>query len=213
MADSLRFDTGSTEFSEVQDDFFARAEADISVPIRVIKPFTVIKDDTRTNTLITEERYEIADIEDACERDRIGLTTNFHRSFPYPDNEKFALQTIVMGSLEHEIEVLYPNEIVRDPDFQSFASPYLEYSARIHAEGKRLKFNTRVTPFREVVDHDGIERYYKDARRLYDRRHNRFKVHGYDKLPATGGYGEDFIPAALLLAALTTVIVSGLIYG
>jgi len=217
MADSLRFDIGSTEFSEVQEDFFARAKEDISVPLKVIKPFTVIKDDTRTNTLITEERYEIVDLEDAYEKDRIRVTTNFHRGFPYPDDERFQLQTTAMGSLEHDIEILYPNDIDWNPCSESIANPCFEFSAKICAEGRRLESHTRVTALREVVDHDGIEQYNNDASRLYGRRHNRFKVHGYDRLPATGRGEYSILRTAVtsLLEALAiaSVIVIVFVHG
>ena len=214
MADNLRFDVGSTEFSEVQDDFFARAEEDISVPLKVIKPFTVIKDDTGTNTLITEERYEIADFEDAYEKDRIRVTTNFHRGFPYPDDERFELQTTAMGSLEHDIEILYPNDINCNSYSESFANPCFEFSAKIRIVDRRLKSHTRVTALREVVDHDGIEQYNHDTRRLYARRHNRFKVHGYGKAPTASKHMDSILrtAVALLLEALAIAIVGVMVF-
>jgi len=176
MADKVRSYIGSTEFREVEDDFYERATEDIDIELKVIRPFTIMKDDTETNTLITEEAYEIADMENIYEYGKVRVTTNFHRGFPYPDDEKFELQTTAMGSLKHDIEVLYPYDIDRQSDSLSFANPYFEYNTKFRSEDRKLNFNTRVTPLREVVDHDGVEQYYSDARRLYSRRNNRFKV-------------------------------------
>ena len=176
MADKVRVYIGSTECREVQGDYFKRAKEDIDVDLKVIRSFTVIKDDTETNTLITEEAYEIADMENVYENGKVSVTTNFHRSFPYPDDKKFELQTTAIGSLEHDIEVLYPYDIDRQSSSVGFANPYFEYDAKIRSEGRSLHYNTQVTPLREVVDHHGIEQYESHARRLYRRRDNRFKV-------------------------------------
>lgn len=184
MADKVRVYIGSTECREVQGDYFKRAKEDIDVDLKVIRSFTVIKDDTETNTLITEEAYEIADMENVYENGKVSVTTNFHRSFPYPDDKKFELQTTAIGSLEHDIEVLYPYDIDRQSSSVGFANPYFEYDAKIHSEGRSLHYNTRVTPLREVVDHHGIEQYESHARRLYRRRDNRFKVRKGDRAQA-----------------------------
>jgi hypothetical protein len=208
LADRERFYIGSTEFSEVRDDYLGRAEDDINVPLKIIKPFTVTKDDALTNTLITEERYEITDIYSLCEKDELRITTNFHRALPYPGDKKFELQITAMGSVEHEIEVFYPYDIDRRTVSRTLANPCFEYSATIRAEGRRLKFHTRVTTFREVVDHDDIEQYDNDARRLYCRRDNRFRVWTQDRAPA--GNSKDSIPGeltALLLWLLALGIV------
>ena len=186
MADKQRFYIGSTEMREVQNDYFERAEADINVGLKVLKPFAVVKDDLETNTLITEEVYEITDLENVDENSKVRVTTNFHRSFPYPYDERFELQTTAMGSLVHEIEVLFPGDIDSEFRSHSIANPCFEYSNIIRAEGRSLKINTRVNQLREVVDHDEIEQYYIDARCLYDRRHNRFKVHRNSKVASTG---------------------------
>jgi hypothetical protein len=175
IADRERYYIGSTEIREVQDDYFERAEADINVELKQIRPFAVVKDNLQTNTLITEEVYELTDLEDFDGKGKIEVTTNFHRSFPYPDDEKFELQMTARGRLEHDIEVLFPYDIDRESSSLSFANAYFEYDAKIRSEGQSLKYNTRVTPFREVVDHHGIEQYYNHAMRLYRRRDNRFK--------------------------------------
>jgi hypothetical protein len=138
------------------------------------------------------------------EDDEVFVTTNFHRGFPYPDDEKFQLQISADGELEHYIEVLYPSEIPEEQRSRKVSNPYFKYHKEIWSEAKVLHLYTRVTPLREVVDHADIGEYESAARQLYHRRYSKFP---YPSI-ATGSTICEAVAALLLLAALIATIIA-----
>ena len=69
---------------------------------------------------------------------------------------------------------------------------------------------TRVTPLREVVDHDGIEQYYKDARRLFRRCDNHFSLRVKDKALTVNSEApvpKDLTPLWLCLPGLALALI------
>jgi hypothetical protein len=207
QADKMRYYIASNETREVQQDYFDRAQEDISLYLAVIRPFTVIKDDTDRNLLITEEYYQVTDMDGGYAEDDVEVTTNFHRGFPYADDDNFELQLNAEGGLEHFIEILYPAEIDEKPGCRSFSNPYFSYCNKVWSEGKVLNFHTQVTPLQEVVDHAGITQYHHDARYMYRRRHNIFPRRHDD-----GSTIWESIGAVLLLCALLAAIIGLLLF-
>jgi len=203
-ADRVRSYIASSETADVQKNYFERAEEDCGEKLLTVKPFTVVKDDADTNLLVTEEQYEITSINPDYEDDKIYVTTNFHRGFPYPDDEKFQLQISADGELEHYIEVLYPSEISEEKHSKKVSNPYFKYQKEVWSEDKVLHLYTRVTPLREVVDHADIEKYDSAARQLYRRRHSTFP---YQSITA-GSTICEAMATLLLLAALIAAIIA-----
>jgi len=203
-ADRIRSYIASSEITDVQKDYFERAEGDYELELLTVKPFTVVKDDANTNLLITEEQYEITNMDPDHEDDEVSVTTNFHRSFPYPDDDKFQLQLSADGELEHYIEVLYPSEISEEQRSKKVSNPYFKYHKEVWSEGKVLHLYTRVTPLREVVDHADIGKYESATRQLYHRRHSKFPYQSV----AAGSTICEAMAALLLLAALIAAIIA-----
>ncbi|RLA14726.1 MAG: hypothetical protein DRQ59_02660, partial [Gammaproteobacteria bacterium] len=206
-ADRTRSYIASSEITDVQKDYFERAEEDCGLELLTVKPFTVVKDDANTNLLVTEEQYEITNMDsddEDDEDDEVFVTTTFHRGFPYPDDKKFQLQISADGELEHYIDVLYPSEIPEEQCSSKASNPYFKYHKEVWSEGKALHFYTRVTPLREVVDHADIGEYESAARQLYRRRYSKFP---YQSI-AAGSTICVAMAALLLLASLIAAIIA-----
>jgi hypothetical protein len=105
-----------------------------------------------------------------------GVTTNFHLSFPYPDDKRFELQITARGVLEHSVEVLYARNVDLQPRNWKISNPYFEFRKKSWAQGGVLNFHTRVSPVVDVVGHDDIEHYFDDAREMYQNRDSRFQL-------------------------------------
>jgi hypothetical protein len=203
-ADRMRSYIASSETHEVQKDYFDRAVDDSGLELRTVKPFSVVKDHADTNLLVTEEQYEIINMKPVYEDDEVYVTTTFHLGFPYPSDEKFQLQISADGEMEHYIEVLYPFEISEEPRSGNSSNPYFKYRREVWPEGKVLNFYTQVIPRRDVVDHKDITKYDSAARRLYSRRHNKFRCQSL----AVDSTIWEGIGVQLLLGALIAAVIA-----
>lgn len=201
-ADGVRAYLAACTAAEAQQEYLARAEEDISAWLSVITPLQVVSDNAERNLLVTRELYRICNAETIADGDEIRVTTNFHRGFPYPDDDRFELQTSVAGVLEHDIEVLFPGNVDLPSDKLTLSNPHFEYRRETEPKGALLNIRTRVAPLREVVGHESIAQYREDARRLYQDRNNRFRFQ--QKVEADIPWDE--IAALLLLAAVIAVV-------
>ena len=203
-ADRMRSYIAASEIADGQKDYFERAEGDCGLDLLTVKPFTVVKDNADTNLLVTEEQYKITNMKPVYEDDEVFVTTNFHRGFSYPDDEKCQVQISADGELEHYIVVLYPSEISEEQSSKKVSNPYFKYHKEVWSEGKALIFYTRVTPLREVVDHADIGPYESAARQLYLRRHSKFPCQSI----VAGSTFCEAMAALVLLAVLIAAIIT-----
>jgi hypothetical protein len=179
QADRLRAYMAESTAQEIQDNYLERAERDTDLFLETITPFQVVMEDTDRDLLVTRELYRINDresISDGVDGVDFGVTTNFHLSFPYPDDKRFELQITARGVLEHSVEVLYARNVDLQPCNRQISNPYFEFCKKSWAQGGVLNFHTRVSPLLDVVGHDDIERYFDDAREMYQNSVSRFQL-------------------------------------
>jgi hypothetical protein len=204
QADTIRAYLAASTKREAQDSYFRRAEDDIAVQLAVITPLQIVSDDIDRNLLVTRELYRIVDMEGICDGDEVRVTTNFHLGFPYPDDDRFALQISAEGVLEHNIEVLYPDNIDLQPSTRIISNAHFEYRRETSPESAMLNFRIRVAPSSGVVGHDDITQYHEDARRLYLDRYSRFRFQEKEEIDFPW---ESIAALLLLLAMIATVLV------
>jgi len=173
-ADNLRYHLDARETSEVEQRYLDWAKDDTELELSVIDAFKVIEDSQTENFLLTGEQYEILNLAHCDPDDRILVTTDFYQDYPAPPQERFPLQISADGACEHRLEVHYCRNPDVEPTAKNFSNRYFEYRDWVWREGSALKFSTRVTPYREVVDRSELSQYEKDVQRMYQRSMNSF---------------------------------------
>lgn len=173
-ADNLRYHLDARETSEVEQRYLDWARDDTELKLSVINAFRVIEDSRDENFLLTEERYEILNLAQYAADDWIRVSTNFYHDYPVPSRDRFPLQIGADGACEHRLEVHYCCNPDIGPTSEQFSNRYFAYRDWVWREGHVLKFSTRTTPYREVVERSELRQYEKDVQRMYQRSGNSF---------------------------------------
>ncbi len=159
----------------------------------------MVRDDADTNTLVTEEKYQISNLEKTHGDEMIRVTTDFYSGFPIPSAHKFPLQITADGACEHRIEVRYQHKPDVQPSYEGISNLHFSYLDKVWVEGTVLKFKTRVIPYREVVEQKNMAAYETDAEAMSDRATSVFP----GRVEANSRPGWMMAIAALLMAGVT----------
>ena len=147
------------------------------------------------NRVTTREIYRIRDLDKKPRDGLIAIDTAFADDYPLPDDERFPLQLLADGRVEHEIEVEYAAPPLVTPNHESIANAHFDYFDRVRVEACVLRFYSRATPHREVVAARDLPAYRDDVERLQARRSSIIAV----EPQCPRAFGRDLLAAALLL--------------
>lgn len=173
-ADDLRYRFASRMIQRLREDYLEDAQDATSLELAVIEPVAVVRDDLDKNILVTREQYRISNLEITHGDDRIELATRFYKAFPEPSDDRFSVQITAFGAAEHRIDVYYPGKPPAGSTVRRFSNPIFSYVDRVWINGNIKRFETRVTPHREVVNSDEIEQYRIDIEKMSNRSLNCF---------------------------------------
>ncbi|MCP4333122.1 MAG: hypothetical protein GY785_10745 [Gammaproteobacteria bacterium] len=169
----------------------------------MIAAFRVSEDSRDENFLLTEERYEILNLAQCDADDQIRVATNFYHDYPVPSRDRFPLQIEADGACEHRLEVRYCRSPDIGPTSEHISNRYFVYRDWVWREGNVLKFCTRTTPYREVVERSELRQYEMDVQGMYQRSANSFPCMPQPKsLPVWSMLADACLLASLVAALL-----------
>lgn len=173
-ADDVRHRFASQNLQRLQEQYLENTRDDTELELKVISPVAVVKDDRDRNILVTREKYRISNLETTHGDERIELATRFYRSFPEPSDTRFPAQITAPGAGEHHIEIHYPVKPDVACSAKNFENSVFAYKDRVWLEGNVLRFQTLITPYREIVDRGELSQYKSDVIKMANRSLNRF---------------------------------------
>jgi hypothetical protein len=202
-ADNMRYGFDSNEVQNIQQDYLQWARDDTDLDLSTIQAISILEDDKNENILTTEERYNISNMDKTQADKFVYVTTDFCQDFPIPEDKKFPVLITADGAMEHSLEVRFQVKPNVDATEEGISNRHFTYLDKVWLEGKVLKFNTLITPYREVVEQSDIGQYQSDVEEMRGRSVSVFPYETGVEISL--GWQQTLI-AALLLAALMAAL-------
>ena len=204
-ADNMRYHFDANETQIIQQDYLQWARDDTRLDLCIIQAISIVQDDKNENILTTEERYKISNMDKTQSDDYVQVTTDFYQDFPIPENNKFPVQIMVDGAMEHRLEVNFRLKPDVEMTEEAISNRHFTYLDKVWLEGKVLNFSTLVIPYREVVKPCDIEQYMSDVEEMRGRSVNIFPCK--TRIEYSMGWQQTLI-ATLLLAGFVAGLLS-----
>ena len=199
-ADNMRAYFSSTENSKLHDDFLNWAKSDTSLELSNKNTIRIVSDDPISNTIITEEAYNINNLNTTHKGKRIELLTDFYRDFIVSDNHRYPVRIDLDGKVSQTINVYYKTKPGVDISDKRIKTDAFEYEDSVKIVGqKQLVFKISLTPFKQSVPVKDVKEHCEHVEQMRQRSLNIFPHKG-KKLIAASEINEATVVCLVLLA-------------
>lgn len=175
-ADNMRYYLNSKERELLSNEFLKYAKDDADLDLTIVRPITIVKDDSVQNILETEEIYTIENLTDADHNRTVQVPTTIYMDFPTTATDIHPIRIDLDGGIAHEIEVIYKDkrDVPKYDEEKIVENPWFFYRDTVSTKENKIWFRSSAVPHSRFVESKDLKTYLADVEQLRQRNTSNF---------------------------------------
>ena len=173
-ANTMRFYFASSNMKTVEKDYLEALSEHLEITLKAIQPIHVLSDNLQENILVSKEVYQIETPLDEIENGALNVRTTFYSDLEVPATNTNPVELRLDGTREHNIEVIYDDEITSTTEAFKCESEWFNYEDEYSLNDNVANFRTKLSPGKSIIPIDKLDEHREHYKSLQNRSGNQF---------------------------------------